>query len=228
MIYKYVNKKLSLCKNVLKMWLLSLWIFSTGAIISSILVITSVKAINAIICLIIAFINAIGIFMLLGVDFIALIYCIVYVGAIAILFLFVIMLLSENGELEETAVAAAVAETNKNMKSMSSITENKNMLLNNRPMVILIGVLYIVEVWCGIAAGSWNRGLIGISENNYSSSAAECSNGVISLLHNKNCITGLGEMLYSECGYEVLLIISLILLVGMIGSIVLTLRPNQS
>ena len=230
MIYKYVNKKLSLCKNVLKMWLLSLWIFSTGAIISSILVITSVKAINAIICLIIAFINAIGIFMLLGVDFIALIYCIVYVGAIAILFLFVIMLLSENGELEETAVAAAVAETNKSMKSMSSITENKNMLLNNRPMVILIGVLYIVEVWCGIAAGSWNRGFIGISEDslNYSSPTAECYNGVITLLHNKSCITGLGEMLYSECGYEVLLIISLILLVGMIGSIVLTLRPNHS
>ena len=105
-----------------------------------------------------------------------------------------------------------------------------NILLNNRPMVILIGVLYIVEVWCGIAAGSWNRGFIGISEDslNYSSPTAECYNGVITLLHNKSCITGLGEMLYSECGYEVLLIISLILLVGMIGSIVLTLRPNHS
>ena len=86
-----VKQSINFYVKKIQMWLLSLWVFSTGAVISSILVITSVKAINAIISLILAFINAIGIFILLGVDFIALIYCIVYVGAIAILFLFVII-----------------------------------------------------------------------------------------------------------------------------------------
>jgi len=211
------------------MWLLSLWIFSTGTVISSVLVITSVKAINAIISLIIAFINAIGIFMLLGVDFIALIYCIVYVGAIAILFLFVIMLLSENGELQEHQIIPTQQESGKFLKNKKPI----NMLLNNRPMVILIGILYIIEVWCGIAANSWNRGFINIYNSdsaftNLQMSSVPCAdpNNVITLLHNKSCITGLGEMLYSECGYEILLAISLILLVGMIGSIVLTLREK--
>lgn len=229
------------------MWLLSLWMFSTGAVISSILVITSVKAINAIICLIIAFINAIGIFMLLGVDFIALIYCIVYVGAIAILFLFVIMLLSENGELQDSEILpsgplnlSSVIKNlflQKTLKRSTNTALPKSAIFNNlnkkstgstRPMVILIGILYIVEVWCGIAASSISR----ISENRNLSycisdvTGSSSSINSLSYIFNKNCITSLGEMLYSECGYEVLLIISLILLVGMIGSIVLTLRDN--
>lgn len=196
------------------MWLLSLWIFSTGAVISSILVITSVKAINAIISLILAFINAIGIFILLGVDFIALIYCIVYVGAIAILFLFVIMLLNSS------TLNHNIESFNKPYNNLKLHNKNekklKNVLLNNRPMAILIGILYIVEVWCGFLANSWNREYLELNQN-----------GIVSLLHNKSCISGLGEMFYKECGYEILLVISLILLVGMIGSIVLTLTSKK-
>jgi len=187
----------------MKMWFLSLWVFSTGAIITSILVITSVKAINAIINLILAFINGIGLFILLGVDFIGLIYCIVYVGAIAILFLFVIMLLNSQMSFSYTS---------------PTLFKNKilqNLLINNRPMAFLIGTLYIIEIWCGLLAGSWNRGALDSAQN-----------GAAYLLHKKTPISGLGEMLYKECGYEVLLVISLILLVGMIGSIVLTLSPK--
>ena len=189
------------------MWLISLYLFSTGAIISSLLVVTNAKAINAIISLIIAFLNAIGIFMLLGVDFIALIYCIVYVGAIAILFLFVIMLLSDSVNNEILG----------NTKQSSGISEHS-------PMVVLIGVLYIVEVWCGIAASSQGRLPSADIAGNNSLAAFTGANEVVSLLHEKNSISALGEMLFNECGYEVLLSISLILLVGMIGSIILSLR----
>lgn len=194
------------------MWLLSLWVFSTGAIVTSILVVTSVKAINAIINLILAFINAIGLFILLGVDFIGLIYCIVYVGAIAILFLFVIMLLNSqmsfNYSTQNSSFGSPVVFKSRILQ---------NLLINNRPMALLIGALYIVEVWCGFGASSWNRTYLDSAQN-----------GVSYLLHKKSCISGLGEMLYKECGYEVLLVISLILLVGMIGSIVLTLTPKPT
>jgi len=187
------------------MWLLSLWVFSIGAIVTSILVITSVRAINAIINLILAFINGIGLFILLGVDFIGLIYCIVYVGAIAILFLFVIMLL--NSSLTFNTEVKNPTFKNKALQ---------NLLINNRPMALLIGFLYIIEIWCGLLASSWNRVYLDSAQN-----------GISYLLHKKTPISGLGEMLYKECGYEVLLVISLILLVGMIGSIVLTINTKE-
>ena len=207
------------------MWLISLYLFSTGAIISSLLVVTNAKAINAIISLIAAFINAIGIFMLLGVDFIALIYCIVYVGAIAILFLFVIMLLSDsvNHEILENASKTKPGF----LQSSKKMSEHSDAI----PMVVLIGVLYIVEVWCGIAASSQGRlPTADIAENNSLAAftGAGAPNEVVSLLHDKNCMSALGEMLFNECGYEVLLSISLILLVGMIGSIILSLRRSPS
>jgi NADH-quinone oxidoreductase subunit J len=183
-----------------QMWLLSLWVFSTGAIISSILVITSGKAINAIINLILAFINGIGIFILLGLDFIALIYCIVYVGAIAILFLFVIMLL--NTQMEGW--------------TPSLEKKGKSFFINNRPMAVAIGLLFIIEIWCGLLASTLHREVLDSS-----------AGGITHILHKKTQISGLGEMLYKECGYEVLVVISLILLVGMIGSIVLTLTPKN-
>jgi len=63
-------------------------------LISGILVISSLNSVHSVLWLIAAFINAAVLFILLEVDFIALIILIVYVGAIAILFLFVIMMLN--------------------------------------------------------------------------------------------------------------------------------------
>ena len=61
-----------------------------GAIISSILVITSKNPVIAVIFLISLFINASGYLIITGVGFIGLTYIILYVGAITVLFLFVI------------------------------------------------------------------------------------------------------------------------------------------
>jgi len=68
------------------------------------MVIFSKQPINSILFLIFSFINAAGLFLLAGAEFLALIIVIVYVGAVAVLFLFVIMMLDFNPETikEET------------------------------------------------------------------------------------------------------------------------------
>lgn len=69
-------------------------IFSLGAIFAGILVISSNNPIHAIFSLVLAFANISFIMILLGVEFLGVLFLIVYVGAIAILFLFVIMMLN--------------------------------------------------------------------------------------------------------------------------------------
>src|SRR6267378_3162936 len=65
-------------------------VLAFGALLSSVLVITSKNPVIAVIFLISVFVNAAGYLILLGVGFIGISYIIVYVGAIAVLFLFVI------------------------------------------------------------------------------------------------------------------------------------------
>lgn len=67
---------------------------SLGAILSGILVITSKNPVISVLFLISVFVNVAGYLVLLGVGFIGISYLIVYVGAIAILFLFVVMMLN--------------------------------------------------------------------------------------------------------------------------------------
>ena len=62
------------------------------------MVIFSKDPINSVLFLIFSFVNAAGIFLLAGAEFLALILVIVYVGAVAVLFLFVIMMLDFNIE----------------------------------------------------------------------------------------------------------------------------------
>ena len=65
-----------------------------GALISSVLVITSKNPVIAVIFLISVFVNAAGYLICLGVGFLGLTYLIVYIGAISILFLFIVMLIN--------------------------------------------------------------------------------------------------------------------------------------
>ena len=76
----------------MKNFLIDLLAFA--ALFSSVLVITSKNPVIAVIFLISVFVNAAGYLILLGIGFIGISYIIVYVGAIAVLFLFVIMLLN--------------------------------------------------------------------------------------------------------------------------------------
>lgn len=69
------------------------YLFAGITVASAFLVIASRNPVHAVLFLILAFVNAAGLFVLLGAEFLAMILIVVYVGAVAVLFLFVIMLL---------------------------------------------------------------------------------------------------------------------------------------
>ena len=101
-------------------------ILAFGALLSSVLVITSKNPVIAVIFLISVFVNAAGYLILLGIGFIGISYIIVYVGAIAVLFLFVIMLLNIR---------------------LSDILEAGSQYTKNIPLALAIGLLFIYEIF---------------------------------------------------------------------------------
>ncbi|MEL6299658.1 MAG: NADH-quinone oxidoreductase subunit J [Pseudomonadota bacterium] len=69
------------------------YLFSGLAILTASLVIIARNPVHAVLFLIVTFFNAAGLFILLGAEFLAMLLVIVYVGAVAVLFLFVVMML---------------------------------------------------------------------------------------------------------------------------------------
>jgi NADH-quinone oxidoreductase subunit J len=69
------------------------YIFSAITIASAFMVIGSRNPVHSVLFLIVAFVNAAGLFLLMGAEFLAMILVVVYVGAVAVLFLFVVMML---------------------------------------------------------------------------------------------------------------------------------------
>ncbi len=69
------------------------YLFSFVMIASAFMVISSRNPVHSVLFLILAFFNAAGLFVLLGAEFLAMILVVVYVGAVAVLFLFVVMML---------------------------------------------------------------------------------------------------------------------------------------
>ena len=69
------------------------YIFATITVASAVMVIASRNPVQSVLFLILAFVNAAGLFILLRAEFLAMILVVVYVGAVAVLFLFVVMML---------------------------------------------------------------------------------------------------------------------------------------
>jgi NADH-quinone oxidoreductase subunit J len=69
------------------------YLFSAVAIASAVMVIGARNPVHSVLFLILAFFNAAGLFIILGAEFLAMILVVVYVGAVAVLFLFVVMML---------------------------------------------------------------------------------------------------------------------------------------
>src|ERR1700753_1780630 len=101
-------------------------ILAFGTLLSSVLVITSKNTVIAVIFLISVFVYAAGYLILLGVGFIGISYIIVYVGAITVLFLFVIMMI--------------------NIK-YTDILETGSQYTKNLPLAIAIGSLFIFIIF---------------------------------------------------------------------------------
>jgi len=69
------------------------YLFAAMTVASGVMVITARNPVHAVLFLILAFFNAAGLFILMGAEFLAMLLVVVYVGAVAVLFLFVVMML---------------------------------------------------------------------------------------------------------------------------------------
>ena len=74
------------------------WLFAAMLLISATLVVTSSNPVHSVLFLILAFFNAAALFLIAGAEFLAMILVVVYVGAVAVLFLFVVMMLDMDFE----------------------------------------------------------------------------------------------------------------------------------
>lgn len=75
---------------------ITFYVFSLVAVLSALMVISARNPVHSVLFLILSFVNASGLFILLGAEFLAMILVVVYVGAVAVLFLFVVMMLDIN------------------------------------------------------------------------------------------------------------------------------------
>lgn len=205
----------------MKLFFLNLLAFC--AIISSILVITSKNPVIAVLFLISVFVNSAGYLILLGIGFVGISYIIVYVGAITVLFLFVIMLL--NIRLSE------IIETNQNYTK-------------NLPLALLIGSLFLFEMFTIIPFSINDLSIISIminlinSLNSFLVNTTDINNLFVFVTNNPIIadtnfnnflqIQSLGHNLYTF-GSIWLIITSIILLLAMIAPLFLTnIKTNKN
>jgi NADH-quinone oxidoreductase subunit J len=77
---------------------IAFYVFSTVLLLSALAVVSARNPVHSVLFLIFAFFNAAGLFVLMGAEFLAMILVVVYVGAVAVLFLFVVMMLDVDFE----------------------------------------------------------------------------------------------------------------------------------
>ena len=106
------------------------YIFATVAVASAVMVITSRNPVHSVLFLILCFFNSAGLFLLLGAEFLAMILVVVYVGAVAVLFLFVVMMLDID------------------------FAELRQGMLNYLPIGGTIGLILLVEL--ALVLGTWS------------------------------------------------------------------------
>src|SRR6476620_9896070 len=108
------------------------YLFATITVASAFMVIASRNPVHSVLFLILAFVNAAGLFLLLGAEFLAMILVVVYVGAVAVLFLFVVMMLDVD------------------------FAELREGFLQYLPVGALIGVILLAEIL--LVVGAWSIG----------------------------------------------------------------------
>jgi NADH-quinone oxidoreductase subunit J len=108
------------------------YLFAGITVASAVMVVTSRNPVHSVLFLILAFVNAAGLFVLLGAEFLAMILIVVYVGAVAVLFLFVVMMLDVD------------------------FAELRQGFLNYLPIGALIGIVLLAELIAVV--GAWAIG----------------------------------------------------------------------
>jgi len=189
------------------------------SVLSAILVITARSPIISVLFLIAVFVNLAGYLILLGINFIALAYIMVYIGAIAILFLFVIMMLN----VRLTEIHEIGNDYSKNfplaiiVASSLSYIILSNSILKSTDNVYLLSALF----------DKLNFSTLGInsSSNNLNVGFNAIYNNIFV---NYEQITAIGAIMYSSYALY-LILVSFILLLAMLGPIIITLdRKSRS
>ncbi len=105
------------------------YLFAGILVASAFMVIASKNPVHSVLYLILAFVNAAGMFVMMGAEFLAMILVVVYVGAVAVLFLFVVMMLDVD------------------------FAELKKGVLQYLPVGLLLGGIFLAELL--LVVGSW-------------------------------------------------------------------------
>lgn len=105
------------------------YLFAITVVAAGLMVVLSRNPVHSVLWLILAFLSSAGLFVLLGAEFVAMLLMIVYVGAVAVLFLFVVMMLDVD------------------------FAELKGEMARYMPLGLLIGVVILMQF--GIAFGAW-------------------------------------------------------------------------
>ena len=105
------------------------YLFACICVASGFMVIAARNPVHSVLFLILAFVNAAGLFVIAGAEFLAMILIVVYVGAVAVLFLFVVMMLDVD------------------------FTQLRQGFLNYLPIGALVGIVFLVELL--LVVGTW-------------------------------------------------------------------------
>lgn len=189
-------------------------IISFASVLCGIFVIISKNPIVSVLFLIGLFLNIAGYLMMLGMNFIGLSYLLVYVGAVSILFLFILMLINVR---------------------ISELTSDSS---NSIPLAVMIGIFFYMTLY-GIFPSNGNypvvldvtsqrnfvddlnlRNILSFEKKDLSFVTSQIWDGALS---ESSHITSIGNIIYTS--YPLWLILtSLILLLAMVGAIVITIK----
>lgn len=201
-------------------------IISLTSVLCGVFVIISKNPIVSVLFLIGLFLNIAGYLMMLGINFIGLSYLLVYVGAVSILFLFILMLI--------------------NVRISELVTDNNNSV----PLAVMIGIIFNLTLYRLLPSNftantyiydldfdkmSFSSSLDGTTSNNISYALGNLfysNNNDLSFVSSQiwdgalaetSHITSIGNIIYTA--YPLWLILtSIILLLAMVGAIVITIK----
>ncbi|MDX5356144.1 MAG: NADH-quinone oxidoreductase subunit J [Rhodobacterales bacterium] len=119
---------------------LAFYAFAIVTVAAGLMVTVSRNPVHSVLWLILTFFSSAGLFVLLGAEFVAMLLVIVYVGAVAVLFLFVVMMLDVD------------------------FAELKGEMARTMPLALLIGLVLIMQF--GLAFGAWHQadGALGLRQ----------------------------------------------------------------
>jgi NADH-ubiquinone oxidoreductase chain 6 len=206
-----------------------------GTLISSITAITSKNPVISVIHLIATFVQAAGFLILIGINFVGISYIVVYVGAIAVLFLFVIMMIN----IKLTDILETGVDYSKNLPLAIAIVFLSLLIfytilqinLNNIPSILLNNLNYnnIMATAFQLSTVATPKGVVETAEFFFKILNEESLSSVFNadvLITTFEQIEILGHSLYTY-GAILLIILSVILLLAMFAIIIISKSNNK-